>query len=124
MILAIVDDLLFRGKLEAAAAQLGAPLTIAADAGSVPRNGPPWSRVLIDLNLSRGDALAIIRDLRAAHPGMPMVGYCSHVQRDLQQQALAAGCTTVLARSAFVQQLPELLQSSGSLEDTIPNTPK
>ncbi len=109
MILAIVDDLLFRAKLEAAAAQLGAPLTIAADATSVPRNGQPWSRVLIDVNLSRADALAMIRDLRAAHPSIPIVGYCSHVQRDLQQRALEAGCTTVLARSAFVQQLPELL---------------
>jgi len=109
MILAIVDDLLFRGKIEAAAAQLGVPLTIAADASSVPRHEQPWSRALIDLNLSRGDSLAMIRDLRAAHPSTPMVGYCSHVQQDLQQQALEAGCTTVLARSAFVQQLPELL---------------
>ena len=109
MILAIVDDLLFQGKLQAAAAQLGVPLTIAADTTSVPRNGQPWSRVLIDLNLSGGDALAMVRDLRAAYPGVPMVGYCSHVQQDLWRQALEAGCTTVLARSAFVQQLPELL---------------
>ena len=110
MILAIVEDLLFRGKLETAAVQLGAPLTVAADASAVPRNGQPWSRVVIDLNLSRADALAIIRDLRAAHPGIPIVGYCAHVQRDLQRHALEAGCTTVLARSAFVQQLPELLR--------------
>ena len=109
MILAIVDDLLFQSKLEAAAAQLGVPLTIAADASSVPRNGQPWSRVLIDLNLSRGDALAMVRQLRAAHPDLPVVGYCSHVQQDLQRQALEAGCTTVLPRSAFVQQLPVLL---------------
>ena len=109
MILAIVDDLLFRGKLETAAAQLGVPLTFTADARDVLRHEQPWSRVLIDLNLSRGDALAMIRDLRAAHPGVPIVGYGSHVQQDLQRQALEAGCTTVLARSAFVQQLPELL---------------
>ena len=109
MIFAIVDDLFFRGKLEVAAAQLETPLTIAADARDAPRNGGPWSRVLIDLKLSHGDALAMIRDLRAAHPGIPIVGYCSHVQQDLQRRALEAGCTTVLARSAFVQQLPELL---------------
>ena len=112
MILAIVDDLLFRSKLEAAAVQLGVSLTIAADAGSMPRNGQPLSRVLIDLNLSRGDSLAMLRELRAAHPSIPIVGYCSHVQQDLQQQALEAGCTTVLARSAFVQQLPELLSEN------------
>ncbi len=109
MILAIVDDLLFRGKLEAAATQLGVPLTVTADASSVPRSGQPWRRVLIDLNLSCGDALAMIRQLRAAHPGLPVIGYCSHVQHDLQQHALEVGCTAVLPRSAFVQQLPELL---------------
>jgi CheY-like chemotaxis protein len=109
VILAIGDDLLFRAKLETAAAQLGVPLTVANDAASALRNAAPWRRVLIDLNLAGGDALAIIRALRAAHPGVPLVGYCAHVQQDLQRQALEAGCTTVLARSAFVQQLPELL---------------
>ncbi len=109
MILAIVDDLLFREKLELAATQLQVPLMIAAEVSSALCHAQPWSRVLIDLNLSHGDPLAMIRELRVAHPGIPVVGYCSHVQRDLQQHALEAGCTTVLARSAFVQQLPELL---------------
>ena len=111
MILAIVDDLLFRAKLEAVAGQLGTPLKVAT---GLPENGQAFSRILIDLNLSRGDALAIIRELKATHPGVPLVGYCSHVQQDLQQQALEAGCTTVLPRSAFVQQLPELLQCADS----------
>ena len=113
MILAIVDDLFFRAKLETAAAQLGVPLTIVADPISVP-SGQLWSRVLIDLNLSRGDVLAMIRAIQAAHPGIPIVGFCSHVEQQLQQQALAAGCTAVLPRSAFVQQLPQLLQSSAT----------
>lgn len=112
MILAIVDDLLFRGKLEAAAEQLGVPLAIAADASIMPGNAEPWHRVLIDLNLSCGDVLAMIRELRAAHPDVPIVGYCSQVQQDAQQQAMAAGCTAVLPRSAFVQQLPALLNQS------------
>ena len=111
MILAIVDDLIFRGKLETTAAQTGVPLTIAVDAGPALRGEQPWSRVLIDLNLSRGDSLAMVRNLRQAHPDLPVIGYCSHVQQDLQQRALDAGCTTVLARSAFVQQLPELLST-------------
>ena len=111
MILAIVDDVIFRGKLEAAAAQLGSPLAIAEDADRALRPGSGWSRVLIDLNLSCGDSLAMIRTLRQAHPDIPVIGYCSHIQEDLQKQALEAGCTTVLPRSAFVQQLPELLST-------------
>ena len=109
MILAIVDDLLFRSKLEAAATQLGTALTLATDADPSPGNGQAWNRALIDLNLSAGDPLAIIRALRQTHPSMPIIGYCSHVQTDLQRQALEAGCTAVLPRSAFVQQLPQLL---------------
>ncbi|MBI4354319.1 MAG: hypothetical protein HY595_03700 [Candidatus Omnitrophica bacterium] len=104
-----MDDLLFRSKLEAAAAPLKTPLILAGDASPALRPGSAWNRVFIDLNLSRGGALAMVRALRAAHPGLPVIGYCSHVERDLQQQALEAGCTEVLSRSAFVQQLPELL---------------
>lgn len=106
MILAIEDDLLFRSKLETAAAQLGVPLTLATEADPA---GGPWSRVLINVNLGQGDVLAIIRQVRAAHPEVPVIGYVSHVQHDLRRQALEAGCTQVLPRSAFVQQLPELL---------------
>jgi len=109
MILAIVDDMIFRGKMEAAAKQLGTTLTVAADAEAALRPGQGWSRVLIDLNLSGGDVIAMIRSLRQAHPDVPVIGYCSHVQQDLKTQALEAGCTTVLPRSAFVQQLPQLL---------------
>ena len=111
MILAIVDDLIFRGKLEAAAAQMGTPLMIAAQADRAPRPEQGWSRALIDLNLSSGDALAMVRTLRQADPGMPVIGYCSHVQDNLKSQALEAGCTAVLPRSVFVQQLPELLSA-------------
>lgn len=109
MILAIVDDLIFLGKMEAAAKQVGVALTIVRDAESALRLGQGWSRVLIDLNLSNGDPVAMVRRLREAHPDTPVVGYCSHVQQDLKTQALEAGCTTVLPRSAFVRQLRELL---------------
>lgn len=111
MILAIVDDVIFRGKLEASAAQLGTPLTIAENADRALRSGQELSRVLIDLNLSCGDSLTIIHKLRQAHPDIPVIGYCSHIQKDLQRQALEAGCTMVLSRSAFVQQLRELLST-------------
>ena len=110
MILAILDDLIFRSKLEAAAKQLETPLTVVSEAGDAVWNGATWSLVLIDLNLTRGNVLAMIHDLREAYPGTPIIGYCSHVERNLQQQAIEAGCTTVMARSAFVQQIPELLR--------------
>jgi len=38
------------------------------------------------------------------------IGFVSHVQNDLIAAARDAGCDLVLARSAFVSQLPSLLQ--------------
>jgi hypothetical protein len=38
-----------------------------------------------------------------------VMGFLSHVQTDLAAAAHEAGCDFVLARSAFAQQLPQLL---------------
>ena len=38
-----------------------------------------------------------------------VIGFANHTERDLLQSAKAAGCETVLARSAFFTRLPELL---------------
>jgi hypothetical protein len=39
-----------------------------------------------------------------------VIGFVSHVQNNLIAAARDAGCGLVLARSAFVSQLPSLLQ--------------
>jgi hypothetical protein len=43
-----------------------------------------------------------------------VIGYLSHVQGELKQKAHEAGCDMVLARSAFSQNLPNLLRRHGS----------
>jgi len=43
---------------------------------------------------------------------VPTVGFVSHVQANLIADARRAGVDQVLARSAFVTQLPQLLQGS------------
>ena len=106
-VLAIVDDLAFRSKMEAASAHLGVELDVAAALPEVRKN---WRLAIIDLNLANGDPLEIIRSLKQQLPAIPLVGYGSHVQTELMASAHAAGCDQVLPRSAFVQRLPELLQ--------------
>jgi DNA-binding NarL/FixJ family response regulator len=106
MILAVMDDLVFRSKLEAVAQQAGTTVVFGSAAPAPP------ARVLVDLN-GGGDPLGTVRALRAAYPSAPIVGYCSHIQQELQRDALAAGCTSVLPRSAFVQQLGKLITESG-----------
>lgn len=104
-IAALVDDLFFSSKISGVAKQAGAQVvfcrtaeTVSADAG----------RIIVDLNATTFDPIAEIRKLRTAHAA-PIVAYVSHVQVDLKRQAEEAGAGEVIARSAFVERLPELL---------------
>ena len=107
-VLAIVDDLLFRSKIEAAAGLAGARCRVGRDASAL--NGEPPELVIVDLELGRADPLDTVRAIRVAQPALPIVGFCSHVDVPLQQRANEAGCTRVYARSAFVHALPQLVQ--------------
>ena len=117
-VLAILNDLLFRSKLEGAAAALGVPLTVAASPEAVAealRTGEVWKTALVDVN--HPAALELIRLVRQQDSALLMVGYCSHVQTELQAQAREAGCSVVMPRSAFVQCLPDLLRGEASTSD-------
>jgi CheY-like chemotaxis protein len=64
------------------------------------------------LNFHGIDPLALIRKLKADDltKSINLVGYLSHIQGELKQQAQEAGCNMVLARSAFSQSLPQILK--------------
>ncbi len=115
MILAILDDLMFTSKIKTAAGQLGAAVTFArsADAARTALAAtPPPSLVILDLNNARVDPLGIVAAMKS-NPGLaaiPTVGYVSHVQSDLIAAARSAGVDDVLARSAFVAQLADILR--------------
>ena len=47
----------------------------------------------------------------------PIIGFLSHVQGDLKQKAHEVGCDMVLPRSAFSQNLPQLLRRHGAPDD-------
>ena len=56
--------------------------------------------------------MKLVRELKAdpASRKINLIAYLSHVQGELKQQAHAAGCDMVLARSAFSQNLPAILK--------------
>jgi ActR/RegA family two-component response regulator len=109
--IALIQDLLFRAKLEAAASRLGAALTMAPDQAAAieaaRRSDTPT--VVVDLNHGAHDALDMVRAVRQASPSARIIGYCSHVETDLRQRAAEAGCTEVVPRSAFVMRMEEWL---------------
>ncbi|HXI31722.1 MAG TPA: response regulator [Vicinamibacterales bacterium] len=114
MILAVLDDLMFTSKIKTTAGQLGVAVTFArsADAALAAMRQAAPSVVILDLNNARIDPLGIVASMKAEPElaSIPTVGYVSHVQTDVIIAARQAGVGEVMARSAFTQQLAEILK--------------
>lgn len=103
-VLAIVDDLMFRSRIEAVAEAAGVALTVAREAT---RSG---QETLALVDLSPGDAAVdAIRALKSREPTPVVVAFGPHRDVALFARAREAGADQVLARSAFVERLPGLL---------------
>jgi CheY-like chemotaxis protein len=113
MILVVADDLLFRSMISTAAKAAGVAVRAATtpDAAIERARGDRPSLVLLDLDGGRPQPLDVLRRL-AADPelrGLETLGFVSHVHVHLVQQARELGIGKVMARSAFVAALPEIL---------------
>ena len=71
--------------------------------------------IIADLNASCCDVLELARALKSddALTGVPLLGFFSHIQTELQQAAIAAGYDRVMPRSAFTKNLAEILAGTG-----------
>lgn len=108
----MVDDLIFLSKIQQTAQQVGVAVEVLDPAQVESRLKDFRGRsIILDLNHRSGKALEVVRAVKAnpATRDVQVIAFLSHVQGDLAAAARAAGCDTVLARSAFVQQLPQLL---------------
>jgi PleD family two-component response regulator len=112
-VVAAVEDLLFRSKISETADRLGIealfprnPRKLVAEA-----QGAPPDLLILDLNSARFEPLELLEQLKGDDTlrGVPVVGFLSHVQRDLAIAARESGCDRVMARSAFTRDLPEIL---------------
>ncbi len=112
-ILVVVDDIFFLAKIQQTARQLGVAVeSVSPDALPERLAKDAVAAILLDLNHHSGKAVATVQSIKSAPVtrSIPVVAFLSHVQTDLAQAARAAGCDRVMARSAFSQQLPTLLQ--------------
>lgn len=108
-VLAVLSDLFFSVKINDAARRAGMAVEFVKDAGEVVEKAKAKPALIIfDLNFQAVDPLALIGKLKrnADLKGTSVIGYLSHVQGELKQQAQEAGCDMVMARSAFSQNLP------------------
>jgi DNA-binding NarL/FixJ family response regulator len=121
MILAVVEDLIFLSKIRQTAQVVGVEV-LAVELRQIQEQvvKSPDSTVIFDLNYRSGSAVEVIRALKADATTRPikLVGFLSHIQADLAAAAREAGCDVVMARSAFSQQLPQLLRQLAGEEAT------
>jgi CheY-like chemotaxis protein len=71
--------------------------------------------LVLDLNSARFEPLKLLRELKSDETtkSVPVVGFLSHVQKDLAVAAREFGCDRVIARSAFTRDLTEILAGNG-----------
>lgn len=113
-ILAVVEDLLFTVKISDAAKRAGLDVEFVKSERDVIEKATSEKPLIIilDLNFSAVQPLKLITKLKSngEMKQISLIGYLSHVQGELKQQAQDAGANIVMARSAFSQNLPQILK--------------
>ena len=112
-IVAVLDDLFFTVKINESAKRAGFTIAFVKSEHDVlvqAAEKPPL--IIFDLNCSAIEPLKLIRKLKSEESTkqINVIAYVSHVQGELKQAAHEAGCDMVLARSAFSQNLPQILK--------------
>ena len=112
-ILAAVDDMFFAAKIRATAEALGVSIKfhrrleglVSAAGGELP------DLIIVDLHNEKLNPIDMARELKANQGAktIPLLGFFSHVQTDLQRAALEAGYDQVIPRSAFSRDLAKIL---------------
>lgn len=109
-----MDDLFFASKIRATAEALSLKTYLARDKASVLKaaHEAPTSLIIIDLHARKFDPLALALELKRDESlrDIELVGFFSHVQTELLQEAQRAGYDHVLTRSAFTKRIAEILQ--------------
>jgi PleD family two-component response regulator len=116
-VLAVVSDLFFSVKLNEAAKRNGLAIEFVKDGNEVLEKAKTKPSVIVfDLNFEAIEPLKLIADLKAnpETKGVSLIGYLSHIQGELKQQAQEAGCDMVMARSALSQNLMQIFKRHSS----------
>jgi CheY-like chemotaxis protein len=125
-IFAFIEDLFFMAKIQETARKLNVKVEFVKNDKDLMEkmhaNGEEKpSLIIFDLNNASVKPLTLIPKLKSKlKKGTSIIGFLSHVQGDLKQKAHEVGCDMVLPRSAFSQNLPQLLRRHGAPEDVEP----
>ena len=111
VVIVVVDDMFFASKIRAVAEAVGVEISFPRTREAVIEKAREARLIIVDLHNQKIDPVALARELKANEQvrAIPMVGFFSHVETELQRNALAAGFDQVLPRSAFTRDLQRIL---------------
>lgn len=113
IVVACVGDLFFLAKIEAAAGHAGVTLMPAMNTAQLSEHlaSVVPDLVIVDLSNNVMPPLEVIRRIKSDRrlDRTTIVGFCSHVLKELKQEAERAGCDHVLSRSTFTENLSRIL---------------
>ena len=112
-VLAMVSDLFFTVKISDAAKRAGMDVEFVKDDKELIEKAQAKPAVIIlDLNFSTAQPLKVISKLKGNSElkQTSLLAYVSHVDGELKRKAHELGCDMVMARSAFSQNLSQILR--------------
>ena len=117
-VIAVVDDLFFASKIRGTAEQLNVPIRFARTVDALleaARLEMP-ALIICDLHSQKVDPIELAKQLKADEQlrSIPLLGFFSHVQTELQRTAEQAGFNRVIPRSAFTIHLPQILAGTSA----------
>ncbi|HEX7332604.1 MAG TPA: hypothetical protein VF290_13960 [Pyrinomonadaceae bacterium] len=112
IVIAVVDDMFFASKIRAVAEAVGVEISFPRSKEAVLQKVQETKSrlVIVDLHNQKIDPNELAREL----PGVRLLGFFSHVQTDLQRNAIEAGFEEVIPRSVFARDLPKILATDNT----------
>jgi len=117
-VLAAVGDLMFTVKINEAAKRVGLKVDFVKTEEDLLEKAKEQPIVIIlDLNFQAINPLKLIPKLKKQEElkRTSLIGYLSHVQGELKRKDQEAGCDIVMTRSAFSQNLQQILKRHADL---------
>ena len=114
-IIAVVDDMFFAAKIRAVAEAVGVEISFPRSKEVLIQKARETKPrlIVVDLHNQKFDSNALAGELKSDEQlrAIRILGFFSHVQTELQRNAIAAGFDQVIPRSVFARDLPKILST-------------
>jgi CheY-like chemotaxis protein len=127
IVTAVVDDMFFISKIRETGKALGLivnfPRNLDGLRATLVEDVPQL--IVVDLHHRKLDAVQLALELKANETikPVPLLGFFSHVEADLQRHAMQAGYDAVLPRSIFFRDLAKILAGEIKSDETATGNP-